>query len=233
VRELSQFTDQYLGMFRKLAIKNNTNIIGGSHFLVENDTLYNVAHLFRRDGTIDRQFKLHITPHERKWWGVRPGDELNVMPTDKGKIAINICYDIEFPELARISAHRGAQVIFVPFNTDDQRAFLRVKYCAQARAVENQVYVAIAGCVGNLPKVENLDIHYAQSAIFTPSDIEFHREAIATQSSANTEMVISQQLDLNLLGRNREAGSVQMWKDRRTDLYAVRNFRGSGESEDF
>jgi len=233
VRDLSRFTNQYLTMFRKLAIKYNTNIIGGSHFTVENDTLYNVAHLFRRDGSIERQYKLHITPHERKWWGVQPGRGLNIMTTDKCKIAINICYDIEFPELARIASQQGAQILFVPFNTDDQRAFLRVKYCAQARAVENQVYVAIAGCVGNLPKVENLDIHFAQSAIFTPSDIEFHRGAIASQSSENTEMVICQQLDINLLGRNREAGSVQMWKDRRSDLYAIRYTPDGEESLEF
>ncbi len=221
VRDLSRFSNQYIEMFRKLSIKYNINIIGGSHFHVEEEILYNIAYLFRRDGTVEKQYKLHVTPHERKWWGVRPGPGLNVMNTDKGKIAINICYDIEFPELARIAVQQGAQIIFVPFNTDDRRAFLRVKYCSQARAIENQVYVAIAGCVGNLPKVENLDIHFAQSAIFTPSDIEFHREAIATQTSENTEMVICQQLDLNLIRRNREMGSVQMWKDRRTDLYAI------------
>ena len=72
-----------------------------------------------------------------------------------------------------------------------------------------------------MPKVENLDIHYAQSAILTPSDIEFHREGLAAEAPANVETAIVQELDMNLLKRNREFGSVQTWTDRRTDLYHV------------
>ena len=95
---------------------------------------------------------------------VKSGDKIKVFNTDKGKIAILVCYDCEFPELARIAVSKGAKMIFVPFNTDDRRAYLRVRYCAQARAIENQVYVVITGCVGNLPDVENLDVHFSQSA---------------------------------------------------------------------
>jgi predicted amidohydrolase/ribosomal protein S18 acetylase RimI-like enzyme len=221
VRELDKFTDQYIDMFTRLAIRFNINIIGGSHFIIEDNDLYNVSYLFKRDGTYARQFKIHITPHEKKWWGVKPGDEIKVFNTDCGKIAIVICYDIEFPELSRIVASKGANIIFVPFNTDVRRSYLRVRYCAQARAIENQVYVVITGSVGNLPKVENLDIHYAQSAILTPSDIEFHREGLAAEAPANVETAIVQELDMNLLKRNREFGSVQTWTDRRTDLYHI------------
>jgi len=119
----------------------------------------------------------------------------------------------------------------VPFNTDERRGYLRVRYCAQARAVENQVYIVMAGCVGNLPQVENLDIHFAQSAILTPSDVEFHREGIATEAPANSETLIFQDLDINLIMRNREFGSVQTWKDRRLDLYNVRYYsNGKGHN---
>lgn len=221
VRQLDQFTEQYIEMFSKLDIRYNVNIIGGSHFIIENGDLYNVSYLFKRDGTWARQFKIHITPHEKKWWGVKPGDEMKVFNTDCGKIAIAICYDIEFPEIVRVAASKGAGIIFVPFNTDVRRSYLRVRYCAQARAIENQVYVVITGAVGNLPRVENLDIHYAQSAILTPSDIEFHREGLAAEAPANVETAIVQELDINLLKRNREFGSVQTWADRRSDLYHV------------
>jgi len=183
--------------------------------------LYNVSYLFRRNGSVEKQYKIHITPHERKWWGVKPGNTVEVFDTDFGKIAILICYDVEFPELARIAVSKGAQILFVPFNTDERRGYLRVRYCAQARAIENQVYMVLAGCVGNLPAVDNLDIQYAQSAIFTPSDVEFHREGIATEAPANTETLIFQDLDLELLNRNREFGSVQTLKDRRKDLYKI------------
>ena len=142
--------------------------------------------------------------------------------TDKGKIAIAVCYDIEFPEVARIAVERGAQIIFVPFCTDERYAYLRVRYCAQARCIENHVYVAIAGSVGNLPNVESLGIHYAQSGIFTPSDIPFKRDAIAAECSPNIETVIFEDLDLELLKKHRQSGSVLNWQDRRTDLYEVK-----------
>lgn len=222
IRVLHDFTDQYLEMFTGFAIKYNTNIIGGTHFVIENEDLYNISYLFRRNGTIERQKKIHITPNEKRWWGVQPGYKLQVFNTDRGKIAIIICYDIEFPELVRIAKSKGAQIVFVPFNTDERRAYLRVRYCAQARAVENLFYVVMAGCVGNLPRVENLDIHFAQSAIFTPCDFEYHREGIATEAPLNTETIIFQDLDLNLLRRHKEFGTVQTWNDRRTDLYGVK-----------
>lgn len=221
IRLLNEFTPQYEELFTNLAIKYNLNIIAGSHFVIENDNLYNVSYLFRRNGTIGKQYKLHITPDEKKWWGVKPGNTVEVFDTDVGKISILICYDIEFPEIARIAVSKGAQILFVPFNTDERRGYLRVRYCSQARTIENQVYVVIAGCVGNLPQVENMGIQYAQSGIFTPSDVEFHREGIATEAPANTETLIFQDLDLNLLARNREYGSVQTWNDRRPDLYKI------------
>ncbi|MBI3189575.1 MAG: carbon-nitrogen hydrolase family protein, partial [Ignavibacteriales bacterium] len=222
VRKLSEFTPKYLELFSKLAIKYDLNIIGGSHFTVEEEKLYNVSYLFKRNGGIGKQYKLHITPNERQWWGVQPGNKIEVFETDKGKISIQICYDIEFPEISRIAAEKGAQIIFVPFCTDERYAYLRVRYCAQARCVENHVYVAMAGTVGNLPSVENLDIQYAQSGIYTPSDIPFTRDAITAECTPNIETVIVDDVDLELLKRHRQTGSVLNWLDRRKDLYEVR-----------
>jgi predicted amidohydrolase/ribosomal protein S18 acetylase RimI-like enzyme len=221
MRKLSDFTPGYLDLFTKLAVKYNINIIGGSHFTIEEENLYNISYLFRRNGTLEKQYKLHITPNEKKWWGVKPGKSLEVFDTDRGKISIQICYDVEFPELSRIAVEKGAQIIFVPFCTDDRYAYLRVRYCAQARCIENHVYVAIAGSVGNLPQVENADIHYAQSSIFTPSDIPFARDAIQSEATPNIETVIVDDVDLELLKRHRQTGNVLNWQDRRTDLYQI------------
>lgn len=220
-RQLSKYTEQYLEFFTEMAVKYNVNIVGGSHFVVENEVLYNISYLFRRDGTLGKQYKVHITPSERKWWGVTPGDKVEVFDTDCGRIAILICYDIEFPELVRIAADKGAQIVFVPFNTEMRSSYLRVRYCSQARCVENHVYIAIAGCTGNLPFVENADIHYAQSAIFTPADTEFAREAVAAECNANIETMIVHDVDVEKLRRHKEAGAVQNWNDRRKDLYKV------------
>ncbi len=222
VRQLSEFTAGYLELFSKLAVKFDINIIGGSLFSVEEGHLYNIAYLFHRNGAINKQYKLHITPDERRWWGVEPGKAIEVFDTDKGKVSIQICYDIEFPEVSRIAMEKGAQIIFVPFATDERYGYLRVRYCAQARCVENHVYVVIAGTVGNLPFVENMDVQYAQSGIFSPSDIPFSRDAIVAESSPNIETVIVDDIDLELLKRHRQSGTVLNWADRRTDLYEVR-----------
>ncbi len=221
VRRLAEFTPQYLELFNDLAVRYNINIIGGSHFVEENGHIYNIAYLFRRDGTIDKQYKLHITPNEAKWWGISAGNDVRVFDTDCGKIAILICYDIQFPELARRATDMGANIIFTPFCTDERQGYLRVRYCAQARAIENEVYTVISGTVGNLPQVENMDIQYAQSGIFTPSDFAFPRDGVVGECSPNIETVVVGDVDLELLRRQRRAGTVTQLKDRRKDLYDI------------
>lgn len=222
IRKLTEFTELYISHFTNLAVKYNVNIIGGSHFVEEEGKIYNIAYLFRRDGTIEKQYKIHVTPNERRYWGITGGDEVKVFDTDCGKIAIQICYDIEFPELGRIATDKGANIIFVPFCTDERQGFLRVKYCAQARAIENQVYTVIAGTVGNLSEAENMDIQYAQSAIFTPSDFTFPRDGIEGECPANIETVVVGDVDLEILRRHRKSGNVTQLKDRRKDLYEIK-----------
>ncbi|MGM0877999.1 MAG: GNAT family N-acetyltransferase [Bacillota bacterium] len=221
IQRLTEFTEEYIELFTELAVRYNVNIIGGSHVVEEEGQIYNIAYLFRRDGTIEKQYKLHITPNERKWWGISRGDQVKVFNTDCGIIAIQICYDIEFPELARIATDKGAKIIFTPFCTEDRQGYLRVRYCAQARAVENQIYTVIAGTVGNLPQTENMDIQYAQSAIFAPSDFEFARDGIVNECNPNIEMVAIGDVDLEILRRQRQSGTVSHLKDRRKDIYSI------------
>ncbi|MDM5319291.1 bifunctional GNAT family N-acetyltransferase/carbon-nitrogen hydrolase family protein [Bacillus altitudinis] len=221
VQRITEYTEDYINLFTDLSVKYNINIIGGSHFVEEEGKIYNIAYLFRRDGTIEKQYKLHITPNERKWWGISAGDQVRVFDTDCGKIAIQICYDIEFPELARIAADKGAKIIFTPFCTEDRQGYLRVRYCAQARAVENQIYTVISGTVGNLPQTENMDVQYAQSAIFAPSDFEFARDGIVGECNPNIEMVVVGDVDLEILRRQRQDGTVRQLKDRRRDVYHI------------
>ncbi len=230
-RRLTEFTEPMIELFRDLAVRYHVNVIGGTHLTVENGQLLNIAWLFRRDGSVDRQVKIHITPSEARWWGVASGEEVAVFDTDRGKIAILICYDIEFPELARIATSKGARVLFVPYNTDIRPAHLRVRTCAAARAIENHVYVVTAGAVGNLPQVEGADIHYGQSAILTPSDIQFSRDGIAAEATPNVETMLVHDLDLELLRRTRRSASVRPWVDRRRELYSVR-YREGGEDRD-
>lgn len=221
-RALAEYTPRYLEFFTRMSIKYNVNIIGGTQFTVEDDHLYNIAYLFRRDGTIEKQYKLHIPPAERRWWGLEPGDSIEVFDTDRGKVAILMGYDIEFPEIARVAVARGARILFVPFSTENRHSYLRVRYCAQARAVENNLYVAISGATGNLPFVQNADVHYAQSGIFTPLDFSFARDGIAGECTPNIETLVIHDVDLELLRRHRHMGTFQPWEDRRTSLYSIR-----------
>lgn len=220
-RRLAEFTPQYLELFTNLAVQHDVNIIGGSQLLVEDEDLYNVAYLFRRDGTLERQAKVHITPSERRWWGVKPGNLVSVFNTDCGKIAVLVGYDVQFPEVVRIAVERGALILFVPFNTDSLEDYLRMRLCAQARCIENHVYTVIAGCVGNMPLVGQGDVHYGQSAIFTPVDFTFSRDGIAAETMPNIETVITHDVDTELLTRHRHQGTVQNWNDRRLDVYRV------------
>lgn len=220
-RSLDRYTEKYIDYFQRSAIKYNVNVIAGSHLTVEKGRLYNIAYLFHRDGRVEKQYKLHITPAEQRWWGVEHGTEVKVFDTDMGKVAILICYDVEFPELARVAAGRGAQIMFVPYNTDIRAAHIRVRSCAAARCIENHVYAVLSGPIGNLPQVEGADIHYAQAAILTPSDIQFPRDGIAAQANENVEALIIHDLDMAVLRRTRKLGSVRPWNDRRTDLYKV------------
>ncbi|HLU62561.1 MAG TPA: GNAT family N-acetyltransferase [Gammaproteobacteria bacterium] len=222
MRKLAGHTDEIAERFQELAIAYNINIIAGSMPVYENGSLYNVAWLFRRDGTRDTQYKLHVTPDEKKYWGTQGGRNLKVFDTDAGRIGILICYDAEFPELPRLLSDRGMQILFVPYWVDTKNGYLRVQRCGQARAIENECYVVITGSVGNLPRVENADIQYSQSAIYTPADFAFPHDGIAAESTPNTEMTLIVDLDLDKLKELRDEGSVQNYRDRRRDLYQVR-----------
>lgn len=222
IAELTKYTEPLKELLSRLAVHYNINIIGGSHPTRDADgDIVNVCYVCLRDGSIHRQEKLHPTPNERYWWGIEGGHEAKTIMTDCGPIGVMICYDSEFPELARYLVDQGAQILFVPFCTDERKSYLRVRYCCQARAVENQVYVALSGNVGNLPGVENMDIQYAQSCILTPCDHPFDRDGIAADTTPNVEMVAFADLSLEDLRLARAGGTVQNLRDRRFDLYRV------------
>ncbi|MCB0650833.1 MAG: carbon-nitrogen hydrolase family protein [Saprospiraceae bacterium] len=222
IRELAKHTAAVVERFSSLAISYNINIITGSMPEIVNDRLHNAGYLCRRDGTIDRFEKLHITPDEARVWGMQGGRELKSFDTDCGKIGILICYDIEFPELSRLLADDGVDILFVPFLTDTQNGYSRVRNCAQARAIENECYVAIAGSVGNLPKVHNMDIQFAQSMVFTPCDFSFPANGIKAEATPNTEMILIADVDIDLLRELHQFGSVKNLKDRRKDIYELK-----------
>lgn len=221
IKRLADYTTEVVELIRSLAVRFGVTIIGGSHPVEKEGKLYNVCHVCLPSGQVAVQPKLHITPNERRWWGISGGDHLAVIDTPRAKIGVLICYDVEFPEAARYLADQGAEILFVPFCTDSRQSYLRVRYCAQARAVENQMYVAMAGNVGNLPDVENMDVQYSQSCVLTPSDFAFARDGIHAEADSNEETVLVCDLDLDSLHSSRSGGTVRPRLDRRDDLFQL------------
>jgi predicted amidohydrolase/GNAT superfamily N-acetyltransferase len=222
IRQLAGMHDRYVELFTRLATERDLYIIAGSHPVLRDDEIYNVAHLFTPAGNAYTQDALHIPPIERTEFGIEPGEEIKVFDTPLARIAIQVSYDIEFPEVARLLTLSGAEVIFVPFSTDEKKAYDRIRYTAQARAVENFIYTVITGNVGNLPTVKNYLINYGQAAVFTPSDFAFPPSATAGEAEANVETVVITDLDLTSLVQQRELASVRHLYDRRADLYDLR-----------
>ena len=224
IRFLADYTEWFKNEISNLAVSYNVNVITGSMPLFDKqaEVLYNVSYLCRRDGTVEEQRKIHITPHERSAWVIEGGNKVQVFDTDAGRIGILFCYHVEFPELARLLALEDMDILFVPFWTDTKNGYLRVRHCAQARAIENECYVMICGSVGNLPQVESLDIQYAQSSVFSPSDFAFPHDAIMAETTPNTEMVFFSDLDLDKLIHVRNEGSVNNLKDRRDDIFTLK-----------
>ncbi|HCD33427.1 MAG TPA: carbon-nitrogen hydrolase, partial [Phycisphaerales bacterium] len=222
IRKLAEFTEPIRERFVQYAMSYNVNIITGSMPLMEDGKLYNVGYFCHRNGDCDRYDKIHITPDEAKFWGMTGGNKVKIIQSDCGPVGVVVCYDVEFPELGRILAEQDMNILFVPFLTDTQNGYGRVRNCARARAIENECYVAIAGSVGNLPKVHNMDIQYAQSAVFTPCDFAFPYDGVKAEATPNTEMILLVEVDITLLRELHERGSVRNLKDRRHDLYQVK-----------
>jgi predicted amidohydrolase len=235
IEALSRYTPRIRNALSEMALRFNINIVGGSHpTRMDDGDIHNVAYVCLRDGSVHEQEKIHPTPNEAYWWNIHGGDAIDVIQTDCGPIGVLICYDAEFPELARRLVDEGARIIFVPFCTDSRQGYMRVRYCAAARAVENQCFVVMSGNVGNLPNVANMDIQYAQSCILTPCDFPFARDGIAAEASENVETLTISDINLADLSWARAEGTVRNLADRRFDLYRIEWDKGShtgGEPE--
>jgi len=218
VRRLDRYTPRYIELMQSIVRECGFYLIAGSHPTLRGDALYNTSYLFAPDGSYHTQDKIHRTRWEKEKWDTTAGDSLAVFATPYGKIAILVCYDIEFPELARAVCEAGAEILFVPSCTDDRQGFWRVRYCCHARAIENQVYVALTGTVGHLP-VTGLGLNYGQAGILTPSDFPFSRDGIAAEGVPNTEQIVIADIDLADLAESRLNGTTIPVNDKRRDVY--------------
>jgi predicted amidohydrolase len=223
IRALARdFTQRFTELLSGLAKQHGLYIIGGSHPVEEGGVLLNKCLVFDPDGSFVAQPKLHITPWETRSWGIVGGNELVVVTTPKVRIGVQICYDVEFPEASRYLAEEGVDILFVPYCTDDRQGYWRVRHCAQARAIENQIYIVTAGVTGHLSGVPEMNVHYGDAAVYCPSDFGFGRDGVHAITDPNGETMLVTDIDTGLLQRARANGSVTPRLDRRTDLFECR-----------
>ncbi len=210
VRDLAGQAERFTELMSDLARRHQLYIVGGSIPVMPGgaEPVYNQSMFFGPSGTIGVQLKLHMTRFEVEEWHVSAGQLLRVFETAFGRLAIAICYDVEFPEIARAAAREGANILVVPSCTDDRQGFWRVRYCAHARAIENQLYVICSGTVGSLPMVPAVSLNYHQASILTPSDFAFSRDGILAEGVPNQEMMVIGELNLKTIVETRASGTV-------------------------
>ncbi|MBB5785954.1 carbon-nitrogen hydrolase family protein [Jiangella mangrovi] len=215
---IDRYTDDYLELFTRLARRNGQHIVAGSHLVADGDRFLNVAHLFTPDGDVVKHAKTHIFPAEADWH-TSEGDVLEAFDLPFARVGFNVCYEAEIPECAATLAEQGAEIILSPSYTFTEHGFWRVRHSAQARAVENQVYVVHCS-TGGAPGAP-LPLGWAQSSILSPCDAIFSPKGIVAEATANTEAVVRGIVDLDLLAINRETGAAPTYRDRRrrSDLY--------------
>lgn len=222
IRDLAGHHSRFMEMMSGFASRFGVHLIGGSIPVVENgDTVYNDCYVFGPNGTHGVQGKLHMTRFENEDWKVKSRSGLRVFETGFGRIAVAICYDVEFPEIARAAARLDAHILCVPSCTDDRQGFLRVRYCAHARAIENHMYVITSHTVGSLPMVPAVHLNYGQAAILTPSDFPFSRDGLLAEGNPNQEMMVIGELNLETILASRTTGTVLPLEDSRRTAQLV------------
>lgn len=210
IRDLAGQVPRYIEMLSDLARKNHLYILAGSIPVKDKatDAIYNDSYFFSPSGDFGVQGKLHMTRFEVEDWDISPRSSLRFFDTEFGRVAVAICYDVEFPEIARAAGRQGAHILLVPSCTDERQGYLRVRYCAQARAIENQMFVVLSHTVGSLPMVPAVSLNYGQAAILTPSDFAFSRDGILAEGNPNQEMMVIGELNLKTIAEARENGTV-------------------------
>jgi predicted amidohydrolase len=225
IRDLAKQAPRFIEMMSGLARRSKLYIAAGSiPALGDGDEpVYNQCFFFGPQGDYGMQGKLHVTRFESEDWRVSPHSSLKVFETNFGKVAVAICYDVEFPEIARVAARQDAHILIVPSCTDDRQGFLRVRYCAHARAVENQMYVIHSSTVGSLPMVPAVSLNYGQAAILTPSDFAFSRDGILAEGNFNQEMMVIGELGLKTIADSRSTATVLPLRDSQSTAELIAN----------
>ncbi len=204
----------FLTLYQGLARQHGVYILAGSYPVLQEDGNYrNRSWLFRPDGSSDYQDKLQMTRFENEQWLITAGDAIKLLDTEFGKIGVNICYDSEFPAIARKQVEGGADLILVPSCTDTLAGYWRVRIGCQARALENQCYVAQSPTVGLAPWSEAVDVNIGTAAVYTPVDYGYPDNGVLAIGELNQTQWVFADIDLSTIAKVRETGQVFNYRD--------------------
>lgn len=207
--QYSEALDEWL---LRIAQSSGLTIVGGSHFRRrESGRIGNACATATPDGRMVIGWKNKLTEYERRVWRLEPG--IGLKRLQDFRLAPLICYDAEFPEAGRNLAEEGVELLLVPAYTETVQGFQRVRWSCQARAVENQIFVAHASLLGTLGR-EPLVNAVGNSAIVAPSIEPFPESAILAETPTGEEGIAVAELDFALLDEAREQGDVRNWHDR-------------------
>ncbi len=193
----------------ELAERHQVHIVAASlPERTEDGAAYNVARAISPKGRVREQRKLIMTRFEREDWRVQGGRDVTVFDSRIGMFGIAICYDAEFPLIARAMSEAGAAMILVPSCTDSLAGYYRVRVAAQARALENQCYVVQSPTVGEAPWSPAVDNNVGAAGVFGPPDVGFPDNGVVALGSMNEPMWLYADLDLTAVTRVRLEGQV-------------------------
>ncbi|MDD5033673.1 MAG: carbon-nitrogen hydrolase family protein [Methylococcaceae bacterium] len=211
---LQTLHDDFIALYSALAGKHGVHILAGSYPVRQADGGYrNRSYLFRPDGSFDFQDKLQMTRFENEQWLITAGEEIKVLDTEFGKIGVNICYDSEFPMIARKQVEAGADLILVPSCTDTRAGYHRVRIGCQARALENQCYVVQSPTVGMAAWSEAVDVNVGAAAVYTPVDYGYPDDGVLAIGELNQTQWVYADIDLSTIATVRNSGQVFNYRD--------------------
>lgn len=214
LRNIQKMHKDWLALHARLALEYQLHILAGSFPVHISDGGYrNRAHLFAPNGKSGWQDKWTMTRFETELWGISAGDTLKVFDTALGRIAVNICYDVEFPLLARAQVEAGAQIILAPSCTDTTAGYWRVRVGAQARALENQCVVVQAPLVGLATWSACVDVNVGMAGIYAPPDRGLPDDGVLAIGEWNQSQCVIADIDPAKLAAVRADGQVFNHRD--------------------
>lgn len=214
LRALQPLLPEYRALHAELARRHGVYLLAGSFPVLDDDRVYrNRAYFYGPDGGEEFQDKLIMTRFEREQWGISAGSRLKVFDTALGKLGVCICYDSEFPLLARAQVEAGADLILVPSCTDTDAGYHRVRLSAQARALENQCFAVQSPLVGQAPWSAAVDVNLGAAGVFTPVDYGFPGDGVLAQGERERVGWVYAEVDLALARELRSQGQVLNYRD--------------------